>query len=116
LIKSTSIPRRWGDARAKMEEEGRCRVCGEGPWNILEAAHVIGRRCDPIMQGERGGQYRYVHPDSIVPLCKRCHASYDRRELDLLPFMFWPEQVRAVEDAGGVMSALKRVSPMGGEW
>lgn len=114
---STSIPRRWGDAIAKVREESQCRVCQSlGGWEDgdyvgeLECAHIIGRKHDPIHTGPRGGQYRYVHPDSVVPLCPRCHRDYDHYELDLLPFMFWPEQVRAVEDAGGIMSALKRIS------
>lgn len=116
MLKNKPMPRRWGDAIAKVREEGRCRVCHslggreDGDYvGEIECAHVIGRRCDAILRGPRGGEYRYVHPDSIVPLCKRCHASYDRHELDLLPFMFWPEQARAVEDAGGIIGALKRI-------
>lgn len=113
MIKSTSIPRRWGDALRKVEEEGACRYCGSRT-DYLEAAHVIARRCDPILSGPRGGQYRYVHPDSIVPLCgafslNKCHEKYDRHELDLLTRLKLHEEVRAVEDAGGIMGALKRV-------
>lgn len=120
MIHSTTRLRRdWLQAIKKLEREGRCRVCGSE--RGLQVAHVIGRKCDPIMQGPRGGEYRYVHPDSIVPLCggnalNKCHEEYDARKLDLLPYLHVHEQTRAVEDAGGVMSMLRRVSPMGGTW
>ncbi len=120
MIKSKpQTPRRWKAAHEKVEREGRCRVCGSAEY--LEPAHIIGRRCDPILVGPKGGEYRYVHPDSIVPLCgsfsdRNCHALYDRRSLDLLPYLTIPEQTRGVEDEGGVISFLKRVCPMGGTW
>jgi hypothetical protein len=116
IANSTPLRREWHDARAKVEREGRCRVCGST--RDLEAAHIIARRCDAEMTGPRGGRYLYVHPDTIVPLCgafseRACHMMYDRRSLDLLPYLHLHEQIRAVEDAGGIMSALKR---LGGSW
>lgn len=103
----------WRDAIRKRDREQRCRVCGET--RGLEIAHIIGRKHDAILTGPKGGQYRYVHPDSVVPLCGAftdnfCHGAYDRRELDLLPYLHVHEQSRAVEDAGGVLSMLGRVS------
>ena len=110
---NTSMRRDWRSARRKIEQEGACRVCGTS--RGLEVAHVIGRRCDPVMTGPKGGEYRYVHPDTVVPLCggsvlNDCHGKYDARELDLLPYLHLHEQVRAVEDAAGILSALKRIS------
>lgn len=100
--------RRWSDAIQKLQREAECRVCSSP--DRLEAAHIIGRRCDPLLVGPRGGEYRYVHPDSIVVLCSEHHRLYDSRELDLLGYLHLHEQVRACEDAGGIMSALQRVS------
>ncbi len=105
--------RDWRSAIRKVHAEGRCRVCGSE--RGLEAAHVIGRKHDAVLVGPKGGERVYVHPDSIVPLCggsvlNDCHRQYDARELDLLPYLHLHEQVRAVEDAGGILSALKRVS------
>lgn len=111
-ISKSSTRRDWRDAIRKVEREGRCRVCGET--RDLEAAHVIGRQHDPVVVGPRGGKSLYVHPDCIVPLCGAftenfCHAKYDRRSLDLLPYLHVHEQVRAVEDAGGIESARLRI-------
>ena len=109
MVKST-LRRDWREARRKLEREGRCRVCGEGPWSILEAAHTIGRQCDVEITGPGGGVSLYVHPDSIVPLCKTHHMEYDARKLDLLPYLHIHEQARAVEDAGGIERARLRLS------
>ena len=113
----TKIKRDWGSALKKVQEEACCRVCGATDY--LDAAHVIGREHDAKVVGPKGGRTIFVHPDSIVPLCGAfsknfCHQSYDRRELDLLPYLNLYEQIRAVEDAGGIISALKRVAPLGG--
>ena len=119
IANSSTIRKVWTDAHRKVEEEGKCRVCGAGEY--LEPAHVIGQKCDPVLVGPKGGEYKYVHPDAIVPLCgsfseKNCHSLYDRRTLDLLPYLNSDEEERAVHDARGIISALKRVSPMGGSW
>ena len=70
MIKSRPVKREWSDALTKCHEEGRCRVCGSSD---IQVAHVIGRKCDAELEGPRGGRYKYVHPDSVVPLCNVCH-------------------------------------------
>lgn len=112
MIKSTRLRRDWSQAVEKVRREGGCRVCGS---EDVQAAHIIGRKCDVEMVGPRGGKYLLVHPDAIVPLCGEWfgvghHQQYDNRELDLLSHLHLHEQVRAVEDAGGILSALKRIS------
>ena len=107
------VRRDWKDARAKIEREGRCRVCGHS--RDVETAHVISRERDPVLVGPNGGEYRYVHPDSVVPLCggfseENHHGLYDAHALDLLPYLTQDEQERAVEDAGGIIAALNRVT------
>lgn len=94
--------RNWTEARAKVDLEGRCRVCGSS-WRV-EAAHVIPRSVAP-----NGGE----HPDSIVPLCgdyvdqdgravKGCHSRYDDKSeaFDLRPYLTAGELEAAVAAAG----------------
>lgn len=95
--------RDWSDAHAKVELEGRCRVCGTDRLR-REAAHVIGRRYD----SERGGVV-YVEPDDVVPLCAPCHGLYDARKLDVLPFLSYAEQARAALHVG-LVRALHRTT------
>lgn len=105
-----SQPKRdWSDARAKVDDEGRCRI-NSGCMGSLEAAHVIGRKCDEPRNFH--GKTLYVHPDSVVPLCRRHHLMYDGHELDLLPYLTVLEQVRAVRDAEGIENARVRTCPM----
>ena len=89
--------RDWKAARAKVDDEGECRVCRTGIG--LEAAHVIGRSYDPPT-----GK---VRPVDIVPLCGPCHRNYDARSLDLLPYLTHEEQAAAVEHVG-IIGALRR--------
>lgn len=107
-VKGKPVKRSWSRAIEKLQREAECRVCSSP--DRLEAAHIIGRRCDPLIVGSRGGKSRYVHPDSICILCRDCHLSYDARRLDLLPFLHIHEQAYAVEIAGGIMAALNRVT------
>lgn len=112
MSNSSKLSRSWGDALVKVHREGRCRYCGY--MGDLDAAHIIGRKHDAVITGPRGGQTLYVHPDSIVPLCGAfspnfCHQKYDQETLDLLPHLHLHEQIRAVEDAGGIESARKRI-------
>ena len=116
-MKRKSLRRDWTDARAKVEREACCRFCGfsGASQSLLEAAHIIGRKHDPILAGPRGGKYIYVHPDSTIPLCGpfthgNCHMEYDQGNIDILPHLTLHEQVRAVEDAGGIVSALRRTT------
>ena len=108
-----SQPRRdWSDARAKVESEEICRVCGRSI--CLEAAHIMGRVHDP-QKGQ--SKTRYVRPESIVPLCGSlapefsCHVLYDAHQIDLLPYLTKEEQAQAVLDAGSIDSARRRLCP-----
>lgn len=93
------MKRDWRKARAKVEQEGRCRVCHTG--SGLEAAHTIGRKHD-----DKSG---IVNPLDIVPLCREHHLQYDGRRLDLLPYLTYEEQARAVSHVG-LVGAYRRLS------
>lgn len=105
----------WNDALDKVEAEGECRVCGATDY--IEAAHVVSRKAaDVEMVGPKGGRYLYVKPDAVVPLCgpfsaNNCHGTHDGRELDLLPYLTVEEQLCAVEAAGGIEMARRRLCP-----
>lgn len=114
-MKQSQPKRDWSAARAKVELEGRCRICGGE--RFLQAAHITGRKYDrPAFEGAKT---LYVDPDCIVPLCANeqdgfnpgCHQRYDWRELDLLPHLTAEEQSRAVLDAGSIESARRRLCP-----
>ena len=116
-LKSKPPARDWSDARDKVEEEGRCRVClvpdgslVDGERIRLEAAHAIGREHDEVRIGPRGGETLYVRRESIVPLCQFCLSQFHAHRLDLLPFLFLPEQIEAVRAAGGIEAANRRLS------
>src|SRR4051812_4037843 len=98
-LRRASGSRDWTDPRAKVEQEGCCRVCGSP--TAVEAAHLIARSQTQPGAGE--------HPLNIVPLCRRCHRAYDMRRLDLLPYLSVAEQAKAVELASGIVAALRRV-------
>ena len=91
--------RDWKAARAKVDREGCCRVCGIG--GRLEAAHIIPRSL--------GGEQR---EESIVPLCPACHRAYDGGRLDLLPYLTFEEQAEAVRVLG-MSRAMRRISNEG---
>jgi 5-methylcytosine-specific restriction endonuclease McrA len=94
--------RNWKEARQKVEREGfRCRVCRSS--FQVEAAHVIPRSLAP-------GVGTNMSADNIVPLCRECHVEYDQHRLDLLPALTLPEQVAAVQQAGGIALAYKRTA------
>ena len=118
-MKTRPVAVSWDEARDKVEEEGACRVCstpdgalvdGRRVW--LEAAHVVPKgRADEVLEGPRGGRIRRVPRDAVVPLCApgRCHAQYDAHALDLLPFLFPPEEQFAVKVLG-LAGAYKRTT------
>lgn len=115
-LKRSEPKRDWTDARAKVELEARCRVCGYEPGNpdMLDAAHIMDRKYD--QPAHTGTRTLYVNPLDIAPLCpvfapERCHQRFDAHELDLLPFLAPEEQTRAVELAGGIEAARKRLAP-----
>ena len=90
-----------------------CIVCGT-PDNV-ELGHVTGRAHD--RPRTPGSKTVYVEPESVVPICgpfpEGCHGAYDRHELDIVQYLETPEMVRAVEDLGSLISALRRTAP---EW
>jgi len=102
--------RDWKEARAKVDREGCCRVCQSTV--DVQAAHVVGRRNDELIIGPRGGRRRRVAAVDVIPLCPGCHGRYDRRVLDLLPYLTWEEQAAAVA-ACGLAGAVRRIC--GGE-
>jgi hypothetical protein len=90
--------------REKVETEGRCRVCGDGPAWKLEAAHTWDRSL---------GKSSFDDPDLVVPLCGElhgtgCHQLFDRHSLNLLPYLTLQEQLALVKAAGGIARAMKR--------
>lgn len=91
--------RDWKQARAKVNSEAECRVCGTGEG--LQAAHTIGRKHDPP-----SGK---VRDRDIVPLCPGCHMKYDGRQLDLLPYLTYDEQAAAAEHVG-IVRAMNRLT------
>jgi hypothetical protein len=105
------IRRDWSDARLKVDDEGRCRRCLRSDVR-LEAAHVLGRKFDRARVEGSTTKVRYVHPDSVLPLCETCHREYDAHRIGILGFLTKKEQVRAVEDAGSIESARRRLDPL----
>jgi hypothetical protein len=84
-------------ARLKVEQEGKCRVCGVSA-RYCDAAHTVDRSLS------RSG---FNNPDLIVPLCSAikgsaldCHGLYDRHQIDLLPFLSNEEQAAMVLEVG----------------
>ena len=92
--------RNWAEARRKVTDAGRCRVCRTGQPPI-DAAHVIPRSLAP-----NGGE----HADAIVELCRKCHVDFDSHRLDLLPYLSLAEQLSAVAVSGGIEAARRQIS------
>lgn len=120
-IRRAPIKRDWTDARAKVEEEGCCRIC-KTKARKLEAAHVIGRQHDEPKVNKATGEILkelYVHPDRIVPLCgpfpEGCHGDVDYNRVNLVHHLTIEEQVQAVKDAGGIAPAWVKLAPVGPE-
>lgn len=117
---SPPAARDWTDARAKVDRERRCRVCGAERHEVvaLQAAHTIGREHDrprvTATYSEVDGPLPlWVNPLDVVPLCLQeeggCHAQYDARRLDLLPHLTLAEQARAVLHVG-LVAAYRRLT------
>ena len=79
--------RDWTKPRAKVDREGKCRVCRAT--GTLEAAHIIPRSL--------GGD---EHEDATLPLCRYDHTRFDEHQLDLLPYLTKAEQAHAVSLVG----------------
>lgn len=99
-----TLRRDWADAREKVDTEGCCRWCGQA-WN-LETAHIIGRSRD---ERARGASIARVNPDTVVPLCRSCHALYDAGGLSLLGALTPQEEAAAVLAANGLEAARRRI-------
>lgn len=95
------MSRDWTGPREKVDDEGRCRVCGAT--NGLDPTHLIPRSQVPPGIGEEAG--------NIVPLCRECHDAQHRHELDLLPYLTREEQATAVFLAGSIAIALRYLAP-----
>lgn len=103
-MKRKAVKRDWSDAEIKRQP---CRVCGDPN---VELAHLVGRSRDAVLTGPRGGEYRYVHPDSVIGLCRTHHEQLDTRQLDILPYLTTSEQIRAVADACGIQAAYEHLT------
>ena len=103
------MERIWPDETLAKKEQV-CIVCGSPN---VELAHVTKRVFDKPRTP--GSKTVYVEPESVVPLCgpfpEGCHGAYDAHELDIVSYLETPEQVRAVEDYGSLLSALVRLAP-----
>lgn len=112
-MKRSQPKRDWADAEAK---RGPCRICGSPDG---ELAHTINRaKQDELRVGPRGGEYLWVNPHSVLPLCGDFfgvghHKQYDAGELDILAYLTLEEQLNAVRAAGGIFLAMQRLT--GGE-
>jgi hypothetical protein len=91
--------RDWTEARAKVDEEATCRVCGVG--GRLEAAHLWPRSL--------GGTQ---DPNGIVPLCPSHHFQFDAHRLNLGHVLTTDEQVELVRQCGSLGLAMRRVYPI----
>lgn len=119
-MRRTEPKRDWTDARAKVEEEACCRICkrSEASDRPLEAAHVLGREHDEPKLGADGWPLKelYVDPERIFPACgpspSGCHGEAERNEINVLSVLSLSEQIKAVEDAGGIEAARIRLAPV----
>lgn len=100
--------RDWKDARAKVDAEGECRICKIQ--RGLQAAHVSRRSFDAPKKP--GNKTLWVNPDSIIPLCPRCHTAYDHHELSILGHLTHAEQVKALEDMNTIEAVRRRTDPL----
>lgn len=120
-LKRSHLERDWVDARAKVAEEGCCRICKRSD-RKLEAAHVLGREHDePKLKLDPTGELvpskiLHVEPDRIVPLCgpfpEGCHGDVDHHRVNLVHHLTLEEQLQAVKDAGGIAPAMAALAPV----
>lgn len=96
-------------ARAKVEREGQCRVCG-APAAVCDAAHLWDRSL---------GGTGFDDEDLCVPLCSTikggtgCHDLYDAHQLDLRPYVTVDEAVAVVRAAKTIERARNRLAGPG---
>lgn len=118
--------RDWSLATAKLQlVEFQCRACRPG---IAKRAHIVGRVHDytvpvwsswPVLDdGVKFDDYPgcvpwrpgLVWPHRIIPLCADCHRAQHAGQLDILPLLTVREQVQAVADCRGILSAYHRTT------
>lgn len=92
--------RDWSFARAKVEQEGRCRLEGSACIGPLAAAHVLDRGKDDDL---------VVDPVDILPLCTQHHQLYDARRISILHVLSPEEQAAAVRKVG-IYRAVRRLT------
>ena len=98
--------RDWKDARAKIDAEGQCRLCGIT--RGLQCAHIVGRKFDRPQPGKKT---LWVNPDSVLALCPPCHGAYDRHEVSILHRLSEAEQWKALEDLRTIEAVRIRTDP-----
>ena len=91
------VRRDWTAARAKVDAEGQCRICGST--GRIEAAHIIPRSLN--------GSKDNMEADGIVPLCQTCHTRTDHGQIALSPHLSTNEQAHAVRMAGSILHAIR---------
>jgi 5-methylcytosine-specific restriction endonuclease McrA len=95
--------RDWTAARAKVDDEGECRVCGVGQSSVepLDTAHLWPRSL--------GGT---DDPNGTVALCRRCHELFDAHRLNIGHVLRREEQAALVMQCGSLATAMRRVYPI----
>lgn len=102
--------RDWSDV--DVDADTPCLLCGMQ--GRTERAHVMGRKFDKPKPGRKT---LWVNPLDIVPLCgpaldsQSCHYRYDNGLEGILHRLDTERQIRAVELAGSIESARKRLDP-----
>lgn len=102
--------RDWRDVEVTADTP--CLLCGMQ--GRTERAHVMGRKFDRPKEGQKT---RWVNPLDIVPLCgpagdsQSCHYRYDHGQAGILHKLDFARQLRAVELAGSIELARRRLDP-----
>jgi len=79
---------------------------------------VLGREHDEPKIGADGWPLKelFVDPERVIPACGPfpggCHGDIDHRRINYLQYLTLREQVKAVEDAGGIEAARMRLAPV----
>lgn len=116
-LRRTEPKRDWSLAQTKKEEEGCCRICKRSD-RPLENAHILGREYDEPKIGADGRPLKelWVDPDRVIPACgpfpDGCHGDIDLHRINYMGHLTLSEQVRAVEDAGGIAQAYRALMPV----
>lgn len=76
-----------------------CRLCGS---HEIELAHTVGRIYDI-----KRGKTLYVHPLSVIPLCRRDHTRFDSHSLNLWGYLTEDERNWAVRRCGEAQAKRK---------